>query len=170
MRHIKLEDLDGIDILYNPSLEGDDLFHQHRLELSTRYQKGERITKEIIEKILLREKRFQNLLLSDQEYRTKIGEDIPDELIKTKEERKKEFDRWVDYLWKPIEDEIETAFDSNYCKNNMKEVGEILKQKKIPIMRCDRSSDCSGLLNPSSDSKVNNIINSGNKFSRMHLL
>lgn len=170
VRHIKPEDLEGIDILYNPSLEGDDLFHQQRLELFARYQKGEKITKEIVEKLLLREKRFHNLLLSDQEYRAKIGGDVPDELIKTEGERKKELDRWVDYLWKPIEDEIETAFDSTYCKNNMKEIGEILKQKKIPVMRCDRSSDCSGLLNPSSGSKVDNIINSEKKFSRMHLL
>lgn len=170
MRYIKPEDLEGVDILYNPSLEGDDFFHQHRLELSTRYQKGEEITREVVEKLLLREKGFQNLLLSDQKYRAKIEKDVPNELIKTEEERRKQFNWYVDYLWKPVEDEIETAFDSAYLRNHMKEIGEILKQKKIPMIRCDRSSDCSGLLNPSSGSKVDNITNSEKKFSRMHLL
>ncbi len=167
LHDIRAEDIKDIDILYNPSREGDDPHLQKRLKLARQYKEQGKITKEMVEKLF--SEHYSRLLLPDKEYR-ELFKDASKEFIEdfvtheTETKRKEHFNEYVDSFWKEIKGGPESNFDSPYTR----EIGKILKEKSVPIVRCD-GRKCSGPLNLSSGVEVDNMIFK-EKFGRMHIL
>jgi len=169
--HIQPQDLEGINILYNPSREGDDPSLKYRMMV-----KYGNATKEDIAKALAQEGEHDYLLESDEDYQRRMEESddlfyrqakemfdekTAQEMIDREKEheakednsieaRRKKFDQIVDEVYtKAINSQNS---DSMYARN----ITSVLKQLNVPIARCD-GRRTTGILNQLPDMKVEDL-------------
>jgi hypothetical protein len=179
---IKEQDLDGIDVLYNPSREKDDPNLRYRM--MGQYNKD--ITREdIAEELRENDDYYKNLFEpeltieqsidrqrthfsgTEKEWQKKRKETIaylrqfPEEPALTVEEKEKKFNAEVDRIMKIIQEQQSDT--SMYVKN----IENALKKRKIPVIRCD-GYQCSGVLNPMSGLDIEQL-EYKKDFSRMKL-
>jgi hypothetical protein len=134
INHIKPEELEDIRVLYNPSREADDPYLKYRmLGLS-----NPNITREEIVQEMMKDD-FYASYLDDSKWSE--DDEIYDPKLDSREAREKRFNESADKLW-------QIAREDKY-KNSMyvENIGTILSDKKIPVVRCD-GDNASGLLNP----------------------
>lgn len=150
--HIKSEDLEGIDLIYNPSEEEDDLLISARMEIAEFKKENGIINKETIEKILKKNKlfsRFNQFESSISETRIKKDMDLwgysrefAIKLIeKDQVNNRAEFYETVDKLYEQVSNgHLSSSYGSEF--------NDTLAQKNILVVRCDASPETSGVLNP----------------------
>lgn len=130
--HIKPEDLEGINILYNPSREGDDPYLKFRM--LQRYG-NQPLTKEVVSGILL-EDPFYKSLLDDSQYNP--SDPNYDPKYDSRDVRERRFNE-------AVEEHLRQAADpksSFYVEKIEKE----LRLRNIPVVRCDGTRS-TGILN-----------------------
>jgi len=169
--HIQPEDLEGINILYNPSREGDDPSLKYRMMV-----KYINATKEDIAKALSQEGEYGYLLESDEDYqrRTKESADrfyrqakemfdkkTAQEMIERDKEheakednsvgaRRKKFDQIVEDVYANAVSSQES--DSMYARG----ISDALRKANIPVARCD-GKRTTGILNQLPDMEVGDL-------------
>lgn len=140
--HIKPEDLDGINVLYNPSREGDDPYLKFRML----HRHGtEPLTREKVVSILM-EDTYHKSLLDDSQYDPTSPDYIPE--YDSREAREQKFNEAVDK---------HVAAAAN-PKNSMyvKEIASALQKRNIPVVRTD-GTRTTGVLNQLPDVKIENL-------------
>lgn len=189
---IKPENLEGINILFNPSMEGDDPDLRNRM-----LSKYGTSTRENIAEQLKKIPQYRDMILSDEEYRAKVDreyeEDVEhfkgvwreweekgigalkgDEIEKAAKEAaeggrkfKLGIDYSVDERKKRFEEAVDRAFiwkDSHYGKT----IVDVLGEKQIPVVRTD-SLDSSGILNAVPGMEVSDLKYTDD-YARYHLV
>lgn len=139
---IRPEDLEDINILYNPSREGDDPM----LEFRMRYRYGSKsLTREDVTKILL-EKEFYKNMMDDSQNDPNSPDYIPE--YDSREERERRFNEAVDNYFGKATDP----------KNSMYvgQIEEPLREKGIPVVRTD-SVTTTGVLNYLPNAKISGL-------------
>jgi len=140
--HIKPEDLENIDILYNPSREGDDPYLKFRM---LHRHGAEPLTREKIKSILLEDTYYRSLL-DDSQY----DPQSPDYIVEydSREARERKFEEAVD-------NHLAAAADP---KNSMyvKQIEEALRERNIPVVRTDGTRS-TGILNQIPKAKVKRL-------------
>jgi len=139
---IKPEDLEGINILYNPSQEADDRYLKFRM--LQRYG-NQPLTKEAVAQLLL-EKEYYKALLDDSQYDPNDPEYVHES--DTREARERQFNEAVERTFQAASDPKASFY--------VKEIEEALQEKGIPVVRCD-GPNCTGVLNPTSDVEIENL-------------
>lgn len=164
-----IENLEGVDIIYNPSLEGDD--GDLKFRILQKY--GEKpLTKETIAEMLVKTGQCENPDISDDELQKYIETNIKNyhenlmkvglsreeaDLIIQKENTDAEFYRQerrshLDYVVQKIFEELSLKeLDSPYIE----EIKQKLKEKNILVVRSDRNT--SGILNDLPKLKLSNL-------------
>lgn len=142
---IKPEDLENINILYNPSREGDDPYLKFRML----YRYGTKpLTREKVVGILLEDAYYKNLL-DDSQYDPQSPDYIP--YIReydSREARERRFNEAVDK-------HLTAAADP---KNSMyvKQIEEALRERNIPVVRTDDTLT-TGVLNQLPNAKISGL-------------
>ena len=136
IHEIKPEDLEGIDVLYNPSREGDDIYARFRTLYESK--KGKISRDQMVD--LLNLKKFLENEPSIETVKF-FGEKM-----KLREEREKFVDEKI------------KVFSKNALKNSMyvERIEELLSQKNIPVIRCDVGRG-SGVLNKLPSMKISRL-------------
>ena len=129
---IKPEDLEGVNILFNPSREGDDPYLKFRML----YRHGSQsLTKENIASILLEDPYYENLLDDEQNSPNNLNYDAKYDSHEAREHR---FNR-------AAEEHLRSGADPNnsiYIEN----IETALREQNIPVVRCDGTRS-TGVLN-----------------------
>lgn len=177
--HINPEDLQNIEVLFNPSEEHDDQLVRFRMAQEA---KGLPLTRDEIERLVLEENSLKELLYDEaayEEYRRKKNEELrkeigdeqydrlfndeplvgPDETV---EERRRQFDKHIDSLFQKLAGD----YDSFYVKT-APGLAEALREKRIPIIRADGMGN-SGVLNKIEGMKFKDL-NVNRRRTRMSL-
>ncbi len=140
---LKPEDLEGVDVIYNPSREGDDPYLKYRmLGLA-----NPNISRDEVRAEMLRDDNFDHILddtKNDPSSEYYVAESD------SREARERRFDEWLDTLWHLAREE--SGRNSNYAKH----LAEVLREKRVPIIRCD-GGKTSGLLNPMEGLKIEEL-------------
>lgn len=140
--HIKPEDLEEINVLYNPSREGDDPYLKFRML----HRYGiEPLTREKIASILMEDDYYKNSL-DDSQYDPNSPDYNPE--YDSREARERKFNAAVEH-------HLAKATDS---KNSMyiKQIEEALRERNIPVVRTDGARS-TGLLNQLQNTKINGL-------------
>lgn len=140
--HIKPEDLEEVNILYNPSREGDDPYLKFRML----HRHGtEPLTREKIVSILM-EDTYHKSLLDDSQYDPNSPDYIPE--YDSREAREQKFNEAVEH-------HLAEAGDP---KNSMyvKEIEEALRERNIPVVRADGTLS-TGVLNQLPSAKIDGL-------------
>lgn len=139
---IQPKDLEGINVLYNPSQEADDGFLKFRM-----LQKygNHTLTKEIVAQLLL-EKAYYRAMLDDSQYDPNDPEYVPE--LDSREAREQQFNEAVERALQKASDPKASIY--------VEKIEEALQEKGIPVVRCD-GPNCTGVLNPSADIEIENL-------------
>lgn len=144
--------MEGIDLIYNPSEEDDDLLVSVRMEIAEFKKENGIINKETIENILKKNKlfsRFNQFESSISETRIKKDMDLwgysmefAIKLIeKDQVNNRAKFYETVDKLYEQVSSgHLSSSYGSEF--------NDTLAQKNVSVVRCDTSPETSGVLNP----------------------
>jgi hypothetical protein len=138
---IQSADLENINVLYNPSREGDDPYLKFRM-LHRHGQ--EPLTREAVVSILMEDTFYQNLL--DDSKNNPTDPDYIEEYDSRAARERKFNDAAERYLAAAADPR-----DSIYVK----EIAEALKERNIPVVRTD--GDTTGVLNQLPDAKIQDL-------------
>ena len=169
--HIQPEDLEGINILYNPSREGDDPSLKYRMMV-----KYGNANKEDIAKALSQEEEYGYLLESDEDYQRRMKESADrfyrqakemfdektaQEMIERDKEHEAKEDNSVRARRKKFDQIVEEVYanavnlqdaDSMYTRD----ISDVLRKANVPIVRCD-GKRTTGILNQLPGMKVEDL-------------
>lgn len=169
--HIQPQDLEGINILYNPSREGDDPYLKYRMMV-----KYGNATKEDIAEALTQEGRYNYLLESDEDYQKRMeagdthfykltkkmfDEKTAQEILDREKEHEAKEDNSTEARRKKFDKIVEEIFTEAVNSQNSdsiytKDISSTLRQQNIPIARCD-GKRTTGILNLLPDMEVENL-------------
>lgn len=153
IHHIKPEDLEGINVLYNPSREGDDPYLKFRMLYR---HDVEPLTREKVANIML-EDTFYKSLLDDSQYDPEDPDYIEED--DSREARETKFNIAIDGHLAAAAD----PKDSGYVR----QIVDVLKEKNIPVVRTDGARS-TGVLNQLQKSKIEGL-EYREDFARYHL-
>ena len=140
---IEPKDLEGINILYNPSREADDPLLKFRM---LQKYSDQPLTREAVANLLLENEFYQALL--DDSKNPKPGDSDYDPELDTREARERRFNEAVERTLREASDPRASIY--------VKEIEEALKERGIPVIRCDGPS-CTGILNPTDDVEIEGL-------------
>ncbi len=140
---IQPKDLKDISILYNPSREADDGFLKFRMLQKYGTQP---LTRENVARLLLEDEYYKALLDDSKNPKPNDSGYNPD--LDTREARERQFNE-------AVERTLQNASDSK-ASFYVEKIEEALQERGIPVVRCD-GPDCTGILNPSSDVKIEGL-------------
>ena len=169
INHIKAEDLEGLQVLYNPAEEADDVDLYFR---QAQKEKGEPLTRDEVIRLAMMKELFQTLMLSEEDFRNfriernrdveeSIGKEKYEELFgdeplidedETPEARQLKFDSHIDEIMNNLQSD---GYDSIYVQQ-AKGLSDGLKKNKIPVVRADGLLN-SGVLNEFEGMKIDKL-------------
>ena len=139
--HVKPEDIDGLDVLYNPSREADDPYLTYRMMGLC----NPNVTRDdIIQEMRTGSNRSIYLEMLDDSVWEKFKTEHPDlynEEFDSHISREKRFNAAVDEYWRIAREHNRDS--SGYVRS----FSERAKQNRLPVIRADMS-DVDGVLNP----------------------
>jgi|GEM_PF-2745922 len=165
---VRPEELDGIDILYNPSEEYDDIFVWLRMAQT---KKGSPLTRQEVEGLLKKDVGNQSFLLNEEDYlryAQKRRDNLQQQLDKhyfdlmygdrplvnegeTLEKRREQFDKLIDDVIKELAKD-----DNSFYVKKADGLIQALRERKIVVIRSDGMQN-SGILNKVPGMKIDEL-------------